>query len=274
MTDWFARPVLHVSNVEASLRFYVDLVGFTVPWRVEWDGGVHIAEVDRQGCALILSDQWPEKVGKGLMFVSLNVEPATPEALFDRIRRHRPTVLVNVPTMIHKMTAHPAAAEQDLSCLRLCTSAGEALIDSARRALRELEIGRLLYPEDDYWRPHQRTDCVDGPRPCPFVSCKYHIFIDVSPRTGAIKLNFPDLEVWDMGESCALDVARFADTKAFSSQIGSFVREIHAEGALAPGDPERLSAERRKREGIPLGAALDHLNITSGGVISRQGLQR
>jgi hypothetical protein len=29
----------------------------------------------------------------------------------------------------------------------------------------------------------------------------------VSPRTGAIKLNFPDLEVWDMGESCALDVA-------------------------------------------------------------------
>jgi hypothetical protein len=29
----------------------------------------------------------------------------------------------------------------------------------------------------------------------------------VSPRTGAIKLNFPDLEVWDLGESCALDVA-------------------------------------------------------------------
>jgi len=39
------------------------------------------------------------------------------------------------------------------------------------------------------------------------VSCKHHLFIDVSPRTGAIKLNFPDLEVWDLGESCALDVA-------------------------------------------------------------------
>jgi hypothetical protein len=39
------------------------------------------------------------------------------------------------------------------------------------------------------------------------VACKYHLYIDVSPRTGAIKLNFPDLEVWDMGESCALDVA-------------------------------------------------------------------
>jgi hypothetical protein len=39
------------------------------------------------------------------------------------------------------------------------------------------------------------------------VSCKHHLFIDVSPRTGAIKLNFPDLEVWELGESCALDVA-------------------------------------------------------------------
>ena len=32
MTEWFARPVLHVSNVEASLRFYVDRLRFTVPW--------------------------------------------------------------------------------------------------------------------------------------------------------------------------------------------------------------------------------------------------
>jgi uncharacterized glyoxalase superfamily protein PhnB len=77
MTQWFARPVLHVSSVEASLPFYVDRLGFEVDWRVEWDGRVHIAEVDRQGCALILSDEWPQKAGKGLMFVSLNVEPST-----------------------------------------------------------------------------------------------------------------------------------------------------------------------------------------------------
>jgi hypothetical protein len=80
-------------------------------------------------------------------------------------------------------------------------------ISVKRMTKRELEIGRLLYPETDYWKPVAREDCVNGPRPCPFVSCKHHLFIDVSPRTGAIKLNFPDLEVWDMGESCALDVA-------------------------------------------------------------------
>jgi catechol 2,3-dioxygenase-like lactoylglutathione lyase family enzyme len=80
VTEWFARPVLHVSSVEASLPFYVDRLGFTVSWRYEHDGRPRVAQVDRQGCALILSDQWSEKVGKGLMFISLNVEPATHEA--------------------------------------------------------------------------------------------------------------------------------------------------------------------------------------------------
>jgi catechol 2,3-dioxygenase-like lactoylglutathione lyase family enzyme len=75
MTEWFARPVLHVSDVEASLRFYVDRLGFTIPWRFDEDGKVYVAQVDRQGCSLILSNQWPAKVGKGLMFISLNVSP-------------------------------------------------------------------------------------------------------------------------------------------------------------------------------------------------------
>src|SRR5579864_3764695 len=80
MTDWFARPVLHVTDVEASLRFYVDRLGFTSPWRYDEDGKAYVAQVDRQGCALILAKTWPEKVGKGLIFISLNVEPATREA--------------------------------------------------------------------------------------------------------------------------------------------------------------------------------------------------
>ena len=80
-------------------------------------------------------------------------------------------------------------------------------ISVKRMTKRELEIGKLLYPENDYYKPKQRAECAEGPRPCPYVSCKHHLFIDVSPRTGAIKLNFPDLEVWEIGESCALDVA-------------------------------------------------------------------
>jgi catechol 2,3-dioxygenase-like lactoylglutathione lyase family enzyme len=80
MTDWFARPVLHVRDVEASLRFYVDQLGFTSPWRYDEGGRAYVAQVDRQGCALILAKTWPEKIGKGLIFISLNVEPETREA--------------------------------------------------------------------------------------------------------------------------------------------------------------------------------------------------
>jgi len=80
MTDWFARPVLSVTDVEASLRFYLNRLGFTSPWRYGEDGKVRVAQVDRQGCAMILADTWPEKIGKGLLFISLNVEPETRDA--------------------------------------------------------------------------------------------------------------------------------------------------------------------------------------------------
>jgi catechol 2,3-dioxygenase-like lactoylglutathione lyase family enzyme len=86
MTDWFARPVLHVTDVEASLRFYVDRLGFKSPWRYDEDGKAHVAQVDRQGCALMLADTWPEKIGKGLMFISLNGEPASQVAALDALR--------------------------------------------------------------------------------------------------------------------------------------------------------------------------------------------
>jgi benzoate-CoA ligase family protein len=51
----------------------------------------------------------------------------TADAIFSRIARHRPTILISVPTMINQMVNHPDAAAQDLSCLRLATSAGEGL---------------------------------------------------------------------------------------------------------------------------------------------------
>jgi catechol 2,3-dioxygenase-like lactoylglutathione lyase family enzyme len=86
MTDWFARPVLHVKDVEASLRFYVDQLGFTSPWRYDEGGRAHVAQVDGLGCALILADTWPEKVGKGLMFISLNLEPEAQVATLDALR--------------------------------------------------------------------------------------------------------------------------------------------------------------------------------------------
>ncbi len=44
--------------------------------------------------------------------------------------------------------------------------------------------------------PTTRGQCRAVPRPCPFLSCRYHIWADIKPRTG----HLPE-------ETCALDVA-------------------------------------------------------------------
>ncbi len=59
----------------------------------------------------------------------------------------------------------------------------------------------------DYMRPHSRKDCQKGHRPCLFVSCKHHLYLDVNTETGTIKYNFPDISLFEMKETCALDVA-------------------------------------------------------------------
>ncbi|HEX8070585.1 MAG TPA: benzoate-CoA ligase family protein [Pyrinomonadaceae bacterium] len=54
-------------------------------------------------------------------------ERSTPEKLFEVIERYRPTILTSVPTMINAMLNVEGAATRDLSSLRFCLSAGEAL---------------------------------------------------------------------------------------------------------------------------------------------------
>jgi benzoate-CoA ligase family protein len=51
----------------------------------------------------------------------------TADAIFSRIARYRPTVLIGVPTMINQMVSHPDAGRQDFSSIRVATSAGEGL---------------------------------------------------------------------------------------------------------------------------------------------------
>lgn len=82
-------------------------------------------------------------------------------------------------------------------------------IHPARMPARELAVGRALYPPGehaDVRRPRVRADCVDGPRPCPFVACKHHLYLDVT-ATGSIVMNFPDVEPDELEETCSLDVA-------------------------------------------------------------------
>jgi len=70
---------------------------------------------------------------------------------------------------------------------------------------------RLEYAEEfetlELVRPDTRAGCQGGIRPCPFVSCKFHLYLDVNPRNGHVKYNFPHLEPWELEETCSLDIA-------------------------------------------------------------------
>jgi benzoate-CoA ligase family protein len=111
------------------------------------------------GYARDLAALYPFGVGAaGIVFP----ERTTPERIFDLIAEHGPTILVNVPTMMAQMVRDP---EHDLSCLRLCTSAGEAL-------------PRELY---ERWRSTFGVEVLDGIG----SSEAYHIYI--SNRPGRVR---------------------------------------------------------------------------------------
>lgn len=76
-----------------------------------------------------------------------------------------------------------------------------------RLTREELRQGALMYPPVDIPRPTARAECRGDVRPCPWVACKHHLYLDINPETGSIKINFPDLEPWELKHTCALDVA-------------------------------------------------------------------
>jgi hypothetical protein len=111
------------------------------------------------------------------------------------------------------------------------TVAAKRLDSVERTAAQQLAEGE---PTD---RPRTRGECKDGPRPCPYASCRFHLYVDVSPATGALRLNFPDLEPWELTETCALDVADRGG--AILEKVGALmnvtrerVRQIETRGLL------------------------------------------
>jgi hypothetical protein len=131
-------------------------------------------------------------------------------------------------------------------------------ISVKRMTKRELELGRLLYPDAEVERPETRADCANGERPCPFVSCKHHLYLDVSARTGAIKLNFPDLEVWEMTETCALDISDRGGTTL--EEVGAImnltrerIRQVEVKGLAKLEALKDMSALRDYVDEGPVG---------------------
>jgi hypothetical protein len=131
--------------------------------------------------------------------------------------------------MIDRLPETPEAPASHVRARRGRREVKAQVINVDRLSKRELDAGRTLYPEDehaDVQRPATRGGCVGEARPCPFVACPYHLYLDVNPRSGAVKINFPDLEPDELVESCALDVAdRGGETLENIGAIMNLTRE-------------------------------------------------
>ncbi|MSQ83217.1 MAG: DNA-binding protein [Myxococcales bacterium] len=115
-------------------------------------------------------------------------------------------------------------------------------IPPTRLTKGEIAEGIALAEYMDYRRPQTRGECINGQRPCPYVACKHHLYLDVNPVTGSIKINFPDVEVWEMQESCALDIAErggqtLEEVGAIMNLTRERIRQVEVSGL------ERLQAE-------------------------------
>ena len=96
-------------------------------------------------------------------------------------------------------------------------------------------------------RPRTRGECANGPRPCPFVTCRYHLYLEAT-STGSIVFNQPGKEPHELEETCALDVAERGGV--YLDDVGQIlgvtrerVRQLEERGlrklaAVFGGDPE------------------------------------
>lgn len=127
-------------------------------------------------------------------------------------------------------SGNPLAAEETPHRKPKTMSRREMLREQRRRE-RTGEVVEVI----DYNRPRTRAECVNGPRPCLFVACKHHLYLDVNPETGSIKVNFPDKEPWELEDTCALDIAErggvtLEDVGELLNLTRERVRQVEVEG--------------------------------------------
>ena len=129
-----------------------------------------------------------------------------------------------------------------------------------RLTREELRLGAMMYPPVDIPRPVAREQCRGEARPCPWVACKHHLYLDVNPETGSIKINFPDLEPWELKQTCALDVAErggitLEEVGEIMNLTRERIRQVEVRGLLklkqSSPSPDELGADllRMAREG-------------------------
>lgn len=105
--------------------------------------------------------------------------------------------------------------------------------DSKRRIAKGLPV---VAEEPLEQRPKTRADCINSVRPCPWVGCRHHLFLNVS-RNGSIRYAASgDLDELDtMPASCSLDEAEKGGMSMGQVARNLQLSELSARNDLASG---------------------------------------
>lgn len=131
-------------------------------------------------------------------------------------------------------------------------------LSTKKMTRQELRLGQLMFPPVDVPRPKTRGECREEARPCPFVACKFHLYLDVNPQTRSIKINFPDLEPWELKDTCSLDVAdrggiTLEEVGIIMNLTRERVRQVEVRGLLklkmSSPSPDEIGATLLRRPG-------------------------
>lgn len=173
-----------------------------------------------------------------------------------------PPVPIRVPALRPYVPRRslPGARARSLGTKRISQRAArEALAD-----IRELEAAGYytITPDGEVERgplfPRVYGDCEDMvPRVledgskgwCPFVSCRMHLKYDVDDVSGAVKDMFPDKELWELEDTCAL----------------RWVEARKAEG----GDNAEIGDQTLRRVGLALNQTMESVRLTADQAIAK-----
>lgn len=101
-----------------------------------------------------------------------------------------------------------------LKAIAKCTGRTLNLRRESKRSLALVREEHLAYT-----RPRARRDCEGQHRPCPFVTCRHHLFLEVKGN-GNIKLNHGAVELEQLVHTCSLDVASARPEGLTQDEVG------------------------------------------------------
>jgi Sigma-70, region 4 len=131
---------------------------------------------------------------------------------------------------------------------------------SRRLTKEEKKLSVMLDPWMHETLPDSRAECKYGYRPCPYVRCRYHLYLEVK-NNGAISGNFKG-EVCELADSCALDISEREHHTL--DQVGEYLNLTRERVRQIESD----ALKKLKNSGLPISEFFECIGSDSTAIVA------